>query len=282
MKTSITKACIEKGVSAIQLVIGNHATGSLLLKENVLVFVLEGELEFFHGETATRATKHQMVFLRKNVSIGYSTGKTGAENICIRFLLFVLDMQVVLEFAQLGHSRSGAVPTAEMVVDDGSDTVISYMAALQAYLYDGKCMKVSLVRIKLLELLFCISGSSPKMIEQILAVHERYHADIARIVEENITNVVSLKQLARLAGRSLSSFRRDFLFIYNMPPSRYIRHKRLDKAKELLLSTNMPVTNICYDMGFESIAHFSRIFKTRFGYPPSALRVNLQLTVAVP
>jgi AraC-like DNA-binding protein len=92
-------------------------------------------------------------------------------------------------------------------------------------------------------------------------------------VEENIMNSLSLQQLAMMSGRSLSSFRRDFLAIYNMPPSHYIRQKRLEKARELLKSTTMTVTDICYTLGFENIAHFSRLFKSYFKSSPSEFRL---------
>jgi len=269
----ITNACTLKGVGAIRLERGATGTGNLLLEKNVLIFVLEGSFEFKFGDTVCMAGKHQIAYLKKDVLMEYRTRVDEDGDKEVSFMLFVLDAQVVLEFAQLGLLEPFRLSgSASVMVNCASASLLSYMTTLQSYFQEGGIMKQNLVRIKLLELLFCISGNSREMIEQILAVHEGYHADITRIVEENITNSVSLKQLARLAGRSLSSFRRDFLFIYNMPPSRYIRHKRLDKAKDLLLSTNMPVSTICYTLGFESIAHFSRLFKKRFGCPPSEVR----------
>jgi len=63
---------------------------------------------------------------------------------------------------------------------------------------------------------------------------DHYRTNITSTVEENITNAMSVDQLAKLSGRSLSSFRRDFIAIYNMPPKRWIRLKRIEKAKQLL------------------------------------------------
>jgi transcriptional regulator GlxA family with amidase domain len=82
-----------------------------------------------------------------------------------------------------------------------------------------------------------------------------------------------------LSGRSLSSFRRDFFAIYNMPPSQWIRLKRLEKARGLLISATMSVTDICYTTGFENIAHFSRLFKSHFGYCPRYFRMKLNIIV---
>jgi AraC family transcriptional regulator, exoenzyme S synthesis regulatory protein ExsA len=85
---------------------------------------------------------------------------------------------------------------------------------------------------------------------------------------------LSLHELAVLSNRSLSSFRRDFFSIYQTPPSQWIRKRRLKKAQELLRTTHMTITDICYTLGFENIAHFSRLFKSQFGSSPSEYRLN--------
>jgi AraC-like DNA-binding protein len=153
--------------------------------------------------------------------------------------------------------------------------LLKYIDSLEPYFIEPEKVKGSLVKIKLLELLFYLAGMDNNVLEQVLDLREQFRYNITATVEENIMNSLSLNQLAVLSGRSLSSFRRDFLAIYNMPPSQWIRQKRLEKAQELLLSTTMTITDICYTSGFESIAHFSRLFKSQFGYPPSEFRMNV-------
>ena len=102
--------------------------------------------------------------------------------------------------------------------------------------------------------------------------------DITHTVEGNILNNISLQELAYLSCRSLSSFKRDFHAIYNMPPSQWIRERRLEKAKELVTCTSMSVTDICYTLGFENIAHFSRLFKTYFGVAPTRYKVRAAIS----
>ncbi|WP_262507198.1 helix-turn-helix domain-containing protein [Sphingobacterium sp. IITKGP-BTPF85] len=72
--------------------------------------------------------------------------------------------------------------------------------------------------------------------------------------------------------QKLSSFKRDFKAIYNMTPASWIREKRLEKAKEMLEATQLPVSEICYSLGFENISHFSRIFKEYHGQAPTVFR----------
>ncbi len=78
--------------------------------------------------------------------------------------------------------------------------------------------------------------------------------------------------LAYLSGRSPSSFKRDFQAIYNISPSRWIRERRLKKAKELLSNTELSVTDVCYMTGFENMSHFSKVYKSYYGHSPSSQR----------
>jgi len=92
-------------------------------------------------------------------------------------------------------------------------------------------------------------------------------------VEDNYTSPISLEELAYLSGRSLFSFKRDFQQIYGSTPARWIREKRLAKARQMLQSSQMSVADVAYSLGFENPTHFSRIFKQQYGIPPSLINI---------
>jgi len=48
--------------------------------------------------------------------------------------------------------------------------------------------------------------------------------------------------------------------------AKWIHDKRLQKAKELLFSTPLTIADICYEIGYENVSHFARLFKSHFGY----------------
>jgi AraC family transcriptional regulator, exoenzyme S synthesis regulatory protein ExsA len=244
--------------------------GDVFIKENLLLFVEKGDISFNHGQTVYRVSKQELVFIKKNVLLQYRCNDTAD------FVVFVLKNELVIEFAKLAQLNAGSHPgnCGMLAVGGSTDSLQAYVSSLQPYILCGGTIQESLAKIKLLELLFCLSENNHPLLTQILDVREQLHNDVTQVVEENIMNALSLNQLAKLAGRSVSSFRRDFLSIYNMPPSRWIRQKKLEKAQELLVSTSMTVTSICYTLGFQSIAHFSRLFKSHFGYPPTNSRSN--------
>lgn len=243
---------------------------SILIKENMLLSVIAGELRIAFGESTYFIKAQQIVFLRKGISVEYHF-----VDLATTVLWFELTSHLLLEF-----TTSTTIPKLEnnaiaaVLVREPSHLLLTYMKSLQCYFQHQNYLSAKLVKIKLMEFLFCISENDQEVFQQFLQSREYFRPDIRTLVEENLMNTLSLPQLGRLAGRSVSSLRRDCYSTFNMPPSRLIRQRKLEKAKELLVNTNMTVTSICYSLGFESVAHFSRAFKSHFSFSPSGLRMK--------
>jgi AraC-like DNA-binding protein len=80
--------------------------------------------------------------------------------------------------------------------------------------------------------------------------------------------------LARLAHVSPAHFSRQFRATFGETPHRYLQRRRVERAMELLRETDRPVTEICFDVGFNSLGTFSRTFRVIVGEPPSAYRAR--------
>jgi AraC-like DNA-binding protein len=80
--------------------------------------------------------------------------------------------------------------------------------------------------------------------------------------------------LARVAHVSPAHFSRQFRATFGETPHRYLQRRRVERAMELLRETHSPVTDICFDVGFNSLGTFSRTFRAIVGEPPSAYRAR--------
>ncbi len=264
------------GHSAIKLITCYQCKeSSTYLEDNALIFVIEGALKIRCGKMEYEVNKNKMVFIKKNILLELQAMPDSDATVKAEYIIFSLKYDLVKEFTKLAEicitTREEAMPIAINSIDK---QLQRYIESLEPYFHAPKKVEGNLVKIKLLELLFYLSSLHNNILEQLLDLREHFRSNITATVEQNIMNSLSLHQLAVLSGRSLSSFRRDFLAIYNMPPSQWIRQKKLEKSKELLVSTTMTVTDICYTTGFENIAHFSRLFKSQFGCPPSGFRMG--------
>ncbi len=95
---------------------------------------------------------------------------------------------------------------------------------------------------------------------------------VAQIMEENIEKPLSLENIAKATGLSRRQIERLFKRDLNCVPKRYYLEMRLRRARELLLQTAMPIMDITAACGFQSPPHFSKCYRSQYGYPPSAER----------
>ncbi len=101
-------------------------------------------------------------------------------------------------------------------------------------------------------------------------------ADLTLFMYNNYMYKQPLETMAKLSGRSLSTFNREFKLIFNTTPHRWILKKRLQLAYDLLINTNDTVGDIYLQAGFEDLAHFSKAFKKEYGINPSEVKKQSQ------
>ena len=83
----------------------------------------------------------------------------------------------------------------------------------------------------------------------------------------------SINDLASELHLSRSQVHRKIKALTGMSTSIYIRHIRLQKAKELLKSSELSISEIAYQVGFKTPVYFSQVFKKTFGESPNATRM---------
>ncbi|HSB11872.1 MAG TPA: AraC family transcriptional regulator [Blastocatellia bacterium] len=83
---------------------------------------------------------------------------------------------------------------------------------------------------------------------------------------------LDLEQISSEACLSRYHFLRLFRRAFNKTPHQYLTQRRIEKAKELLSSSGLTVTDVCFEVGFESLGSFSSLFHKHVGHPPITYR----------
>jgi AraC-like DNA-binding protein len=91
-------------------------------------------------------------------------------------------------------------------------------------------------------------------------------------IDENFDQPLDLDIISRHSCISRFHFHRLFTRIYRKTPHRYLTQKRIDNAKQLLAENELSVSEICNNVGFESIGSFSVLFKKEIGFAPQYYR----------
>jgi len=81
-----------------------------------------------------------------------------------------------------------------------------------------------------------------------------------------------IARLARVSGVSQAHFARSFKRAFGVPPHRYLLTRRIEQAKTLLRDTDLAVTDIAFQTGWNSLGTFGRIFRDITGESPSVMR----------
>lgn len=256
---------------------GKEEKGMMYLESHVLLFVLEGTLMFTFGDQEYIVGENEMTLLRKATGIQYKKrGNPGND-----------DKYCEMMFSISEDMLSTFLATTEKIVPKGSDgkvrpgvhamseCLITFTESLSVYFNDSSGVYSGQLRLKMSEMLYHLGIGNDGLFQELLQLRRPAKTSISRVMEQYYTSPVSLEDIAYLSGRSLSSFKRDFKEVYNMTPATWIRKKRLDKAKEMLETTQLPIAEICFSLGFENISHFSRVFKDHHGNAPTFYRTVL-------
>jgi len=98
-------------------------------------------------------------------------------------------------------------------------------------------------------------------------------------IEANSHEDLSLTLVAKQAGMSSFYFCKMFRKVTGVHFARYVSRVRIEKAKNLLLNPNYRISEIAFEIGFQSLTHFNRIFKTIAGQSPTEYRRQLSVNL---
>lgn len=99
-------------------------------------------------------------------------------------------------------------------------------------------------------------------------------ADALYYIQTNLHTGITVALLARRANKTPDHFSRLFVNATGELPLAYVRMKRIERARLLLLTTQMPFYEIAAETGFESLSYFARVFKKTTGQTPGQYKAR--------
>ncbi|WP_326992737.1 AraC family transcriptional regulator [Chitinophaga sp. 212800010-3] len=126
---------------------------------------------------------------------------------------------------------------------------------------------VSILKVK--EAVYLLLNIMPELRNFLFDFSEPYKMDLEKFMISNFHYNIPVEKFARLSGRSLAGFKRDFQKIFGMAPRQWLQERRLAEARHLIEKKNKKPSEFYLDLGFESLSHFSHSFKKKFGKTPT-------------
>lgn len=156
------------------------------------------------------------------------------------------------------------------------DIIIHFIESLNFYFQNPSLVNDDLLKLKIKELILLLlqTNNAENIISLFSHLFTPRQANFKEIIQFHLFTNITIPELALLSGRSLSAFKRDFENYFKDTPANYIKEQKLLKASELLYSTDFSISEISYEVGFNDISHFTKLFKLKYNSTPSQYRKN--------
>ena len=243
---------------------------------NYIIYVAEGRKIWHTAQGSFDLRAGSCVFVRRGGAI---VEQFFDSEFCF-YLFFVSDEFI----CDVLNTKSKALHTAKkdygpVIPIESSDVAHSFFKSMLPYFNAPQPPDQSLLQLKFKELILLLAEN--KSNEALLhffcnLLHAPKNVSLRSVMEDNFCFNLKMEDYAKLSYRSLSSFKRDFVQTYNTSPGKWLMEKRLTYAKSMLTKAGKSVSDVAFECGFESNAHFSRAFSKRFGSPPSAVKRHQQ------
>jgi AraC-like DNA-binding protein len=248
-----------------------------ILHKNAISLVIRGEKTMHFANKTVSIREGEFHFLSTGnciVTMDVPASKN-IESILIFFENSVLaDFFIKYDKKIKAFTTSNGPIKKELYVSIRKDAfVLQLIDSIKLLFQSGSKISMEMKSLKLEELLLHLLETCPSQLLSfsVSTPKEMEELEIRKTMETNFANKVSLDELAFLCNMSLSSFKRKFVKIYGLPPSRWLLQKRMERAQELLEKKGERPSDVFHKVGYENHSSFSQAYKQYFGHAPKDL-----------
>lgn len=245
---------------------------ALWTQHNYLFYVVEGRKIWHTSDGAYDIGTGSCVFVRKGAFVLEQFFDIG---FCL-VLFFIPDDFICQTLGEKFKAPVQQRSHKQVITLQSSERLAGFFHSMASYFSECSEPAQSLLELKFKELILTIvdNHSNAELLSYFCSlVNEPGTVALENVMTDNYRYNLKLEQFAQLSNRSLSAFKRDFQAVFHTTPGKWLLEKRLTHAKNLLTNSRKVVSEVAFESGFETPAHFSRSFKQRFGINPSSVKV---------
>lgn len=245
----------------------------VFFEENAVIYVLEGDKIFSSSSSEVRVQKGDVLFVKR----GYYL-MSESINEAYKSLVFFFDEKILKEFVsqnlELFENTSAIDPNSSWLLTLKSNEAFGkYIESILPYFKSKTKYLNQFLKLKVQELLLHLLEFDPnnQLKNLLFSIYSGQKADLEFILNTFYLKPLNLDELAKLSGRSLSGFKREFQNIFGEAPGQWIKDKKLEHASFLIKNKIGNVEEVTETIGYESVSHFIKSFKKKFGITPNQI-----------
>lgn len=250
-KFDISTLIISKIENVYSLKLKKHTEAKAKLSHSALIIRQSGVSTYKIGKEEFEVNPESALFLPAGVEYELDVENFG---VC-----------TVIEF-DAANSAAELAPCGFLIAGDKDIAKeaagVAHFWALKGPAYHSKCLS------EIYSIITRISNQSA-FNSTLAGKYGLIHHSV-KYLESNYANPdLYTPELAEMSGMGETYYRNIFIAVFNTPPTKYIQQYRVDKAKELLVNTELAVDDIAVKVGFANASYFCKVFKSLTGYTPS-------------
>ena len=233
------------------------------------VFCLSGEALYDFGSNSFTLSEGEMVFLPSNSH--YTAKNINSEP----FVHITANFYITFNCPQT-DSIAYKILSGKTVYISGKKHSSEFKMLLEKLLNVWKNKKSGypiIAKSILYEILYMFFASASRELENNSDYDKISKAK--KIIAAALPSDISISEIAESCQMSQSHFRRTFRKVTGFSPMEYKMNLIIEKGKELLLTQDIPISEIAQKIGLDDANYFSRIFKKHVGMSPSQYRIQI-------
>lgn len=235
---------------------------------NALYYVESGSAILQSDKDEISIKKGEIAIIKQHsrLNIQKRKDKNGSD---FKSIIFYLFPDFVTEFAKQAKKQTTSI-TANIIHLGKQQSLKEFSESLLP-LFDNKQLKHSDIKEKTFSALLFLTLHNEQLLSFLTTNSKPIKIDLYEFMIHIEVNNYSVEELAKLTGRSLSAFKRDFLEVFKTTPHQWLLQRKMDYAEQLLKEKKMKSSEFYFMLGFNELSHFSSAFKKVKGVSPSQL-----------
>ena len=244
-------------------------------KNNYFLYVVRGKKMWQSSRAKYCLREGEAIFVKKGANIIHQFFEEGFCSL----MIFVPDHFI----SNVIKESSAPIPNCTAEVTDTviylylDDVLSAYFPSVLSHFAKEEPPSGNLLEMKFKELILDLLSSphNESLCSYFKSMCHRSKTSIREIMESNFIYNMKLEEFAYLSGRSITSFKKDFISTFKCTPGKWLMKRRLEHAKYLLEVTDKNINELVFETGFENASHFIRVFKQAYGLAPLQFKKSI-------
>ena len=240
----------------------------IVLSKNTFSFLQNGTKEVFFDNSSRLINNSQFSLMKAGNSL--TIEKSYNDEMNYRSILLFFSNESVFNFIRKFQLKpQDNASYASMYSFDYDLYIKGFTKSILNISKLSKSIQQNILDAKFEEImLYLIATKGVNFIYSLISNSDNSTQKFIQIVENNIVNKLSIKELSFLTNMSESSFKRLFKKHYKSSPGAWFREKRLEHSAFLLRNKSKRPSEIYQEIGYENLSNFIQAFKIKFGVTP--------------